>query len=616
MICEAESIVEMRESPVGVEDSIASGPASNGIAAERTGEVPAAVVIVNADDWGLNTATTNRICECAQARTLSSVSAMVFMDDSPRAALLAREFNIDAGIHLNFTCGFTGRDLPTLLVEHHRRVHTFLRRQRYARVVFHPLLVNSFDYVVKAQLEEFARLYGAPPSRLDGHHHMHLCANVMAQKLLPAGTIVRRNQSFAVGEKQGINRWYRRMQDRHLSQRHRTTDYFFDILPTEPPRLKRLLDLARESNVEFEVHPGRIEEHKYLMSGEFPRCAENVVVARGYQLRAPGSGPAAAALHSEDDGQPGHDGHGATGVSTVQTTPHISVCICTYKRPEPLKRLLKDLDRQNTAGLFTYSVVVADNDPEGSAAAAVEEIQPEVKVGIKYCAEPARGIARARNKVIANADGDYLALIDDDEFPLPDWLRILFVTCNRYGVDGVLGPVRRHFDQEPPRWLKKSNLYDRRVNPTGMQVSWKESRTGNVLLRRDVIRDNPAPFRPEFKAGEDQDFFHRKIEEGRTFIWSSDAVVYEVIPPARWKRMYCLRKALLTGATAVQQPAFKRKNLLKSVVAIPLYTLCLPVAFLAGEHHFVHLLIKLCDHAGKLLHVLKIDPIREEYVND
>jgi succinoglycan biosynthesis protein ExoM len=291
------------------------------------------------------------------------------------------------------------------------------------------------------------------------------------------------------------------------------------------------------------------------------------------------------------------------------------VCICTYKRPEPLKRLLKDLDRQNTGGLFSYSIVVADNDPEGSAKSAVEEMQRVLHVPLKYCAEPNRGIARARNTVVANAEGDYLALIDDDEFPISDWLRILLVTCRQYKVDGVLGPVKRHFDEEPPSWLKKSSLYDRSVNPTGMQVSWKESRTGNVLLKRSIVLNDPLPFRPEFRAGEDQDFFRRKIEEGRRFVWSSDAAVHEVIPPARWNRWYYVRKALLQGANAAQQDCGTSK-LIKSAIAVPLYTLMLPFAMLLGQSYFMTLLVKLCDHAGKLLQIMKINPIREEYVSE
>ncbi len=297
-------------------------------------------------------------------------------------------------------------------------------------------------------------------------------------------------------------------------------------------------------------------------------------------------------------------------------TPHISVCICTYKRPIALKRLLAKLDGQDSGGLFTYSIVVADNDAVHSAEAIVREAQMSSSVVVKYCVEPIQGIARARNKVIENAEGEFVALIDDDEFPLSDWLLKLFTTCQAYNVDGVLGPVKRHFEEKPPMWLEKSRLYDRRVNPTGMAVDWREARTGNVLLKRQVFDGDAAPFRPEFKSGEDQDFFRRRIEEGRAFIWSREAEVFEVIPQARWTRTYYLRKALMQGGNAALHPDCGALSLLKSVVAVPVYTVALPFAFVAGPHRFMALLVKLCDHAGKLLAAMNITPIREEYVSE
>ena len=297
-------------------------------------------------------------------------------------------------------------------------------------------------------------------------------------------------------------------------------------------------------------------------------------------------------------------------------TPHISVCICTHKRPLALKRLLAKLDRQDTGGLFTYSIVIADNDAARSAEASVRDAQSSSAVALKYCVEPIQGIAQARNKVIENAEGDFVALIDDDEFPISGWLLKLFTTCQAYNVDGVLGPVKRHFEEKPPMWLEKSRIYDRRVNPTGTAVNWREARTGNVLLKRQVFEADAAPFRTEFTSGEDQDFFRRKIEEGRTFIWSREAEVFEVIPRARWARMYYIRKALMQGGNAALHPDCGTMSLLKSVVAVPLYAIALPFAFLAGSHRFMALLVKLCDHAGKLLAAMNINPIREEYVSE
>jgi succinoglycan biosynthesis protein ExoM len=301
-------------------------------------------------------------------------------------------------------------------------------------------------------------------------------------------------------------------------------------------------------------------------------------------------------------------------IALSDETKHISVCVCSYKRPHLLKRLLGCLDAQDTGGRFTYSIVVADNDRSESSKPVVAEFSAASSVPIKYCVEPRQNIARARNKATENAAGDFIAFIDDDEFPVNNWLLTLFDTCNQYNVDGVLGPVRRHFDQPPPKWLAKSNLYQRRINPTGTTVHWQEARTGNVLVKREVLATGESPFRPEFRAREDQDFFRRKIEQGRNFIWSADALAYEVVPPARWKRTYMLRKALLWGHSARLQPSYGPLNIAKSLIAVPAYTVALPLAFVLGHHRFMTLLVKLFHHLGKLLALLGINPIREPYV--
>src|SRR3569832_1682219 len=87
--------------------------------------------------------------------------------------------------------------------------------------------------------------------------------------------------------------------------------------------------------------------------------------------------------------------------------PHISVCVCTYKRPQLLERLLTALSSQETKGLFKYSIVVADNDRSRSAEKVVSDRLPASGVAITYCVEPQQNIALARNKAVQNAIGDY-----------------------------------------------------------------------------------------------------------------------------------------------------------------------------------------------------------------
>lgn len=296
---------------------------------------------------------------------------------------------------------------------------------------------------------------------------------------------------------------------------------------------------------------------------------------------------------------------------------HISVCICTYKRPALLNRLLNDLRHQETGGRFTYSIVVADNDCLRSAEAIVSDFAATSNIVVKYCVAPLQGISHARNKAVQNATGDYIAFIDDDEFPERTWLQALFATCEKYAVDGVLGPVKPSFEDGVPRWIVKGGFYDRPCYETGFILASRQTRTGNVLLREYLFRSTDAPFRPEFRSGEDQDFFMRAMAQGRVFIWCNEAVTYETVPPSRWKRSYLLRRALLrgTGAAALM-PTVGVLNVTKSVAAVLIYGLALPFAVPLGQHRFMDLLVRLCDHLGKLLALLGINPISGAYVTE
>src|SRR3954470_3016682 len=113
-------------------------------------------------------------------------------------------------------------------------------------------------------------------------------------------------------------------------------------------------------------------------------CIEMMAVTPGVSREVSSSGGAAAVRSSD----------------RVAKLPHITVCVCTYKRPELLKQLLTEVERQTTGGCFEYSVVVADNDAKMSAQAIVREFNAKSQLEIEYCVEPEQNIALARNRAI------------------------------------------------------------------------------------------------------------------------------------------------------------------------------------------------------------------------
>ncbi|TMQ30283.1 MAG: glycosyltransferase family 2 protein, partial [Nitrospirae bacterium] len=72
----------------------------------------------------------------------------------------------------------------------------------------------------------------------------------------------------------------------------------------------------------------------------------------------------------------------------AQPRSHISVCVCTYKRPAMLATLLHALRLQDTGGAFTYSVVVVDNDHTASAEETVRELLRHSSPPMSYHVEP------------------------------------------------------------------------------------------------------------------------------------------------------------------------------------------------------------------------------------
>jgi glycosyltransferase involved in cell wall biosynthesis len=275
------------------------------------------------------------------------------------------------------------------------------------------------------------------------------------------------------------------------------------------------------------------------------------------------------------------------------------------------EKLLVGLSTQLTDGRFTYSAIVADNDSNESAQAVINALGARYPVPVTYCVEPRRSISYVRNLTLSKATGEFIAFIDDDEYPETDWLLRLFDSLERYNTAGVLGPVRPYYPQGTPAWVVKGGFFDRPEFETGRELPWQGCRTGNLLFRRAIIDGISPVFSAEFgMGGSDLDFFRRMTALKHRFIWCNEAIVHEVVPPNRWRRTVLLKRALLRGRNSFRHRQGRWTGVARSAVAIPCYTLALPFLQLTGHHLFMRYLVKLCDHLGKVLAAIGIEPVK------
>lgn len=235
------------------------------------------MIIINADDWGRTTADTDASGECYRLGRITSVTAMVFMRDSRRAAEIAKDHGIPTGLHLNFSEPFSEGLTPRGLADSHRGIVRFLTYTRYSQLIYNPFLVRAFECVFRAQVDEFTRLYERPPTHYDGHQHMHLCGNMLVDHPIPRGQKVRRSFSFDAHEKGLLNRGYRSFVNRRLATRYRLTDYFFSLSQhMSRERFTRVCALASGAAVEVMAHPVKSAEAAFLKGEVYEMRLETV----------------------------------------------------------------------------------------------------------------------------------------------------------------------------------------------------------------------------------------------------------------------------------------------------------------------------------------------------
>lgn len=228
------------------------------------------------------------------------------------------------------------------------------------------------------------------------------------------------------------------------------------------------------------------------------------------------------------------------------------VLIPTYRRPEGLAKALACLDKLETTADIT--ILVAENDPAGGEGREVVRLQaPHSRFPIQCIEVAQQGVSHVRNALIAAALArpgvEFVAFLDDDEWPEPQWLQALLEMQNRTGAEVVGGTVLPAFAIEPPDWAKQLKLF-RQVQADGpADMVWG---TCNVLLTRVLLERMASPwFDPQLglTGGEDMEFFTRAKAGGATFAWAAAAHMHEDVPQSRTRLHWVFRRSFRIGST-------------------------------------------------------------------
>ena len=232
----------------------------------------------------------------------------------------------------------------------------------------------------------------------------------------------------------------------------------------------------------------------------------------------------------------------------------IDVCVITYRRPEGLLRLLGGIQQQRLhEPAPQVRVVVVDNDPEASAEAICDEARAWLDFELLYVVEKRRGIPQARNRALSVSLGhaDFVAFIDDDEVPEPDWLAELADVQRIHDADAVHGPVLPLFAADPPRWVTRGGFFDRARHETGSRLAY--AYTNNLLVRTRALASLDRLFdeRMALTGSSDTELFERFARRGHQIVWADDAEVVEHVPESRVSLRWVVMRQFRVGTASV-----------------------------------------------------------------
>jgi cellulose synthase/poly-beta-1,6-N-acetylglucosamine synthase-like glycosyltransferase len=211
--------------------------------------------------------------------------------------------------------------------------------------------------------------------------------------------------------------------------------------------------------------------------------------------------------------------------SIEETAPFFSIVVPTYARPDALGRCLRALGELEYPP-SRHEIIVVDDGSAGPYRRRIEATCAEA--GARLVSKPHGGPAAARNVGSAHARGDYLAFVDDDCEPAPDWLARL---AAQFAAEPDAAIGGRTLNGLP------ANLYSvaSQLLVDYLYLAYRDEGRGEP---RFLASNNIAFPRRAFEAvgrfdltfplaaGEDRELCDRWHESGRRLVYVPDAVVY------------------------------------------------------------------------------------------
>jgi len=245
----------------------------------------------------------------------------------------------------------------------------------------------------------------------------------------------------------------------------------------------------------------------------------------------------------------------------MESSVKITLIICTRNRAVPLNCALKAIVNIDKPLHMEWDMMIIDNGSTDDTQNIINEFSNLLPIRSIY--EDSAGLSNARNRGVAEAQGDYIVWTDDDTVPDQGWL-VAYENAFMCHPEAILfgGPILPIFEGKPPKWFTTENYWvassvafrnfgeteilldsDRHKTPYGANYAVRTIEQKNVLYSPELgVSPNQK------RLGEEIMVFQKLLQLGHGY-WVPAAKLKHIIPPHRQTARYLFNYYISAGET-------------------------------------------------------------------
>lgn len=254
----------------------------------------------------------------------------------------------------------------------------------------------------------------------------------------------------------------------------------------------------------------------------------------------------------------------------------LTIALCTYNPKPLLLRRVVDAILPQMASRHDVEFMVIDNNSSPS----VQELGVLAGLPLRILREPRQGLTAAREAAIANAQGELILFVDDDNILDPGYLDRVIESFADEKLGLLGGAIYPEYEAPPPKWfLEYENLIAIRRYPSSLRVTTADFRHSDFFpvgagfavrrsLARSYVEDCDRDIRIEgrkgaaLSSGEDIDLALYVLSQGYSLMVTGALRLLHVIPSGRVNEAYIRRLARsgLVSSAEIEKKWSKRSN--------------------------------------------------------